>query len=770
MKDLIFAPTIPVQSANDMFPSEGPIEIMNTPFTDPVENSSNTYIQAAGYYAVNGERSGEVGGTPPEINNFSGTKFVRAKVGTKISYWGNIYTIIGVYNDYCFQVDRTLVRPVISPLTENQVNGTYYATNDGFNYITDSNVIVPVMAETPDNGITFKPHRSKPRILHFSKISGGNNKCNPFTIQYTPQPALALTAGTYYYFEPGSPFVTTNSGAETWTQYPFCSHLDDPTNPTRDLLFAEPDELFFTLPVDYPTRNLFSRYWLNTVNEITDDSARFLDCKLKLNSIDISNLDLSNIIAIKGTNYRVNSIKDYASDDSVTTQAELIRLPLFQFTTDPATLNLYAIGSLDVACDNFELTSVSVVDPDGVDIDFYEWTQISGPNTVTLATPNAYSTDVTNLEVGTYEFNLYVTTNYGLSTNQQISVTITAHSAAPTVTATNNGPITLPSSTVELLGTAMGNSCADVVFTQWTQISGSTSVIESPYALNTYVTGITTAGTYVYRFTAVDNYGISGTTTTAVTVYPAPTVTIQNFVNGNTFNVSGINGLTQVGSQGLPLVGDGTYYGTYSSFTGVISIDITGPTLPINTLYAVLFKNGTSVSCIDVNATGSYNFSSETFNGTDTISIIFTTGQCSGTSTSTSSTSTSSTSTTSSSTSTSTSSTTTTTTPSPTVVIQNGINTANITSVTGISGLTPSFPGITGSGTYSGYHSAFTGSIGVTVTGSIPGGPETFSISLIKNGVLVDCINVTATGSFTFSSTSYLSTDKITIQLGTGSC
>lgn len=777
MKDLIFAPTVPVQSANDMFPSEGPIEIMNTPFTDPIQNSSNTFIQAAGYFAVNGNRSGQPG-EPPTINNFTGTKFTRAKVGTKIQYWGNIYTIIAVYNDYCFQVDRTLVRPVLPPLTENQVNGTYYATNDGFNYVTDSNVIVPVMAETPDNGITFKPHKSKPRILYFSKISGGNNKCNPFTIQYTPQPALALTQGTYYYFEPGSPFVTTNSGAETWTQYPFCSHLDDPVNPTRDLLFAQPNELFFSLPVDYPTRNLFSRYWINTVNEITDEDAKFVDCKVKLNSIDISNLDLSDIIALKGTNYRINAIKDYAVDNSLTTQTELIRLPLFQFTTDPATLNLSAIGSLDVACGNFLLTSVSIVDPDGVDIDSYEWTQISGPNTATLATPNTYNTEVTNLEVGTYEFNLKVVTNYGLTTNQQISVTITPHTAAPTVTATNNGPITLPSSTVELLGTATGNSCASVVSTDWTFVSGPTTpTILNPTALNTEVTGLTVAGTYVFEFSAVDNFGIPGTGTTSVVVNPAPTVTIQNFVNGNTLNVSGINGLTQDGSQGLPIVGDGTYYGTYSSFTGAISIDITGDTLPENVLYAVLFKNGTSVSCIDINATGSYSFASETFNGTDTISIIFTTGQCSGTTTSTSSTTTSSTTTTTTTTtsstttsSTTTTTTTTTTTPSPTVVIENGIHTANITSVSGISGLTPSFPGITGSGTYSGYHSAFSGAISVTVTGSIPGGPETFSISLLKNGVLVECINVTATGTFVFSSTSYLSTDKITIQLGTGSC
>jgi hypothetical protein len=773
MKGIIFAPTIPVQSSNDFFPSEGPIEIMNTPFIDPVENSSNNVIQASGYYAVNGHRSGQAG-APPIINNFSGIKFTRAKVGVQIEYWGNIYTITQVFNDYSFQVDRTLIRPIIPPLTTNQVNGTYYATYDGFTYLTNSNVIVPVIAETPDNGITFKPHKCKPRILHFSEITGGNNECNPITIQYTPY----IYNGTYYYFQEGSMSGTTSSGAVTYEEYPFCSHLDDPVTPTKDLLFAQPDETFFALPAAYPSKNLFTRYWLNTVNEITDEDAKFVDCKLKLRSIDMSNLDLSNVIAINGTNYRINSIKDYAVDNSLTTQTELIRLPLYQFTTDPATMTLSYEGSLDVACNNFTLISTAALDNDGVEIVQYLWTQVEGPSDAVIAAPYSPSTTVSNLAVGTYVFNLYVLTNYGLTSNTQISVPVSAHTAAPTVTASNNGPITLPSSTFELLGTAEGNSCATIEETLWTQISGGTSTILSPNALNSYVDGVTSAGEYLYKLTAVDNYGISGSTTTTVTVYPAPTVTIQNFVNGNTLNVSGINALTQQGSQGLPIVGDGTFYGTYSSFTGAISIDITGPTLPINTLYAVLFKNGESVSCIDINATGSYSFSSETFNGTDTISIIFTTGQCSGTSTSTSSTTTTSTTTTSTTTtsstttsSTTTTTTTTTTTAAPTVVVQNVVNSLNITSVTGISGLTPSFTAIDGDGSYHGYHSAFTGGISVTLTGTVPsGGGETYSIRLFKNGTQIGCQNVTATGTFSFSSATFASTDVINIQMTTGSC
>ncbi|HUM53185.1 MAG TPA: hypothetical protein PK431_15270, partial [Chitinophagales bacterium] len=103
---------------------------------------------------------------------------------------------------------------------------------------------------------------------------------------------------------------------------------------------------------------------------------------------------------------------------------------------------------------------------------------------------------------------------------------------------------------------------------------------------------------------------------------------------------------------------------------------------------------------------------------------------------------------------------------SNTVTVNSSLGGTLITSVVGISGYTLSgsvAPGWLDQGT----HSAFTGTISVTITGTpvIAG-----NVSLYKNGVLVQCIAVSAAGTFTFSSQSYIISDVLIVSLGIGPC
>lgn len=105
---------------------------------------------------------------------------------------------------------------------------------------------------------------------------------------------------------------------------------------------------------------------------------------------------------------------------------------------------------------------------------------------------------------------------------------------------------------------------------------------------------------------------------------------------------------------------------------------------------------------------------------------------------------------------------------SNTVVITTDLAGTQISNVSGITGFTPtpSFPLSTG-GTITGTHSAFTGSITVTFTGS----PDfAGNVALQVNDTLIQCINVTTAGSYTFTSRSYLSTDVIAISGNGGTC
>ena len=92
-----------------------------------------------------------------------------------------------------------------------------------------------------------------------------------------------------------------------------------------------------------------------------------------------------------------------------------------------------------------------------------------------------------------------------------------------------------------------------------------------------------------------------------------------------------------------------------------------------------------------------------------------------------------------------------------------------ISGVSGITGFTPSpsFPLSVG-GTITGTHSSFTGTILVTVTGTPTINPS--NLELTVNGVVVQCIPVTSSGSFLFASRAYASTDIIQIYANTGGC
>ena len=80
--------------------------------------------------------------------------------------------------------------------------------------------------------------------------------------------------------------------------------------------------------------------------------------------------------------------------------------------------------------------------------------------------------------------------------------------AAPTVSAGKGQAIVLPTSSVELAGTAVGNDGASIKTLSWKQDSGPvTAAIGAPTTLTTEVTGMTSPGNYVFSLYATDNNG-----------------------------------------------------------------------------------------------------------------------------------------------------------------------------------------------------------------------------------------------------------------------
>ena len=118
----------------------------------------------------------------------------------------------------------------------------------------------------------------------------------------------------------------------TYTEYGYAGNLDDPKTPENDINFGAPMELYFSLPSgdEYPDTNLFSGFWFDYVAEITDKDTKLLTAFVKLNELDIANLNFSRLIFIDGALWRLNKIIDFNTED--TTRVEFLRVIELTYT------------------------------------------------------------------------------------------------------------------------------------------------------------------------------------------------------------------------------------------------------------------------------------------------------------------------------------------------------------------------------------------------------------------------------------------------------
>ena len=111
----------------------------------------------------------------------------------------------------------------------------------------------------------------------------------------------------------------------SFADYGYAGHVDNPMNPQNDISWGAPKELYFTTS-SYTAANLFNGYWSEYIAEITDKDSKLLTCSVKLNEVDIYNLDFSKLIYIDGSLWRLNKVMDYNPMDFNTTKVELLKV------------------------------------------------------------------------------------------------------------------------------------------------------------------------------------------------------------------------------------------------------------------------------------------------------------------------------------------------------------------------------------------------------------------------------------------------------------
>lgn len=165
--------------------------------------------------------------------------------------------------------------------------------------VPGNNIVAPAIYSADNSGLK-KAIGTPPRILFRSPVN--------------------ITATNTLNFKNGASVVGSS------TSYPYIGHLDTPENPTMDLCFGAPNEIYCTIVGSYPSANLFNTYWSGYVAEITNKDSKLLAASFRLTVQDIQNLDFSKLVFIGGQLYRLNKVIDFDCINDDVTKCELVNV------------------------------------------------------------------------------------------------------------------------------------------------------------------------------------------------------------------------------------------------------------------------------------------------------------------------------------------------------------------------------------------------------------------------------------------------------------
>jgi hypothetical protein len=164
-------------------------------------------------------------------------------------------------------------------------------------------------------------------------------------------------------------------------------------------------------------------------------------------------------------------------------------------------------------------------DPDGT-IEYYGWTQVSGPSTATISNSNAITPTVNRLIVGTYVFQLLVTDNNGVSDSDQVTIQVNAAvnkiNEAPVAWAGSDTTIYTPATLFILNASSSYDPDGNIASYQWQELSGPNEAIASPSSGSQIDVSDLQAGIYQFKVTVTDNQGATATATIKITVEKDP--------------------------------------------------------------------------------------------------------------------------------------------------------------------------------------------------------------------------------------------------------
>jgi hypothetical protein len=114
--------------------------------------------------------------------------------------------------------------------------------------------------------------------------------------------------------------------------YPYAGHLDNPYDPTFDLNWGVPKQLFYNFnygkvyTLNYPNTNCYNFFWKKYIDEITDKNSKILECYLALRPYDYNELSFRKNYYIDGSYWRLLSVVDYDATSGQTTKCSFLKV------------------------------------------------------------------------------------------------------------------------------------------------------------------------------------------------------------------------------------------------------------------------------------------------------------------------------------------------------------------------------------------------------------------------------------------------------------
>jgi hypothetical protein len=232
----------------------------------------------------------------------------------------------------------------IKPMSE--LNARYYdflytEDDDYYNEVYNKKYNQSYGDRKEDTGFQFADDRSEVKVIFSPSIltseSGGDKKLRANLYKATSGVQERKDNNIRIMLFKSSPTVTswaikqeTSAGEGNLrtglTTYGYAGHLDDPSEPTADINFGVPNELYFSLANPYPSTNLFNVWWDEYLAEIINKDSKLLSCYLYLTVQDIYSLDFAQLIYIDGALWRLNKVIDFNPNIVQTTKVELLRV------------------------------------------------------------------------------------------------------------------------------------------------------------------------------------------------------------------------------------------------------------------------------------------------------------------------------------------------------------------------------------------------------------------------------------------------------------